>query len=129
MGVNDSRSKANTKNLISSPEHYIEKLREIISAINKFGTKILFVGLTPVDDEKTLLRNNTQYWNERVTEFNKALIDFCEEHKYPFVEIHKAMQQLDYKSLLPDGLHPGTEGHQWMYEQIKPQVLKLLEEK
>jgi lysophospholipase L1-like esterase len=129
VGVNDSRSSGGQENLVSSPEHYQEQLERIIEVVHKFSDNILFIGITPVDDSKTLACGDTQYWLARVAQFNQVLVDFCDKHTLPIVEIFDSMQQMDFKGLLPDGLHPNTEGHEWMYEQIKPHVLRLLEEK
>jgi lysophospholipase L1-like esterase len=32
----------------------------------------------------------------------------------------------NWEQLFIDGLHPTTKGHEWMFEQIRPELLKLV---
>ena len=64
------------------------------------------------------------YKKEYVKNNNEIIRDFCEKNKIDFIEIYENFIDKDYKSLLDDGVHPTTEGHQQMYEIIKDFLVK-----
>ena len=88
----------------------------------KFSSKIIFLGLTPVDDSKVNpmpWAPETSYKNENVKKFNEEIKSFCKEENFDFIEIFENLSKKDYKSLLEDGAHPNTKGHEEMFVIVK----------
>ena len=74
IGVNDS-SILNDKNRVSAKK-FRRNLNEIIEITRKFTDKILFVGLTPVDEDRTMpvwWDENLFYKNDLVQKYNEIL--------------------------------------------------------
>jgi len=103
----------------------IEKLYKIAS---KYSSKIIFIGLSPVDEPKTNPMpwddENMFYTNERIEKYNNILKSVCEEKQVYFIDMFDEFSKIDYKKLLEDGLHPNSEGHQKMFEIVKDFLVK-----
>jgi len=130
IGTNDSRAKGDQMSFVSSTEVYTANLKKILDIIRKHEKRVLFIGLTPVEDAKLNPCSwGDIFWNtQRLKRFDEAQKSFCEQHDITRIELFEAMLLLpDYKDMLFDGLHPNTDGHRWIYEQIKPVVCKLVE--
>ena len=88
----------------------------------KFSSKIVFVGLFPVDETKTtpIPWNRDKYYkNEYIQKYNQTLKVICKENEVYFIDLFHKFKDLNYKDLLEDGLHPNSEGHKKIFEVIK----------
>lgn len=127
IGTNDSQF-INSKNNNKVPFEEFEKNLEKIVVISKtFTDKLIFIGLTPVDEKKTTpipWGKDKSYTMENVTKYNNALQNFCEKNNFKFISL---INEIDIKELY-DGLHPNSEGHKKMYEKIKLVLEQVIEE-
>lgn len=127
IGINDAQyiySKSENRVSDVDFQNHIKKLFEIAK---KITSKIIFVGLTSVDETKTTpIPWNTDkvYKNERINLFDKFIENFCTENNLLFVQTSNLLN----KDELFDGLHPNTQGHMKIFEKIKPLVSKLVGE-
>lgn len=125
-GKNDSRSRGTPSNYESTPEEYEQNLRNCIEIAQKYSSKILLIGLGLVDESKQF--KDLIYQNSRLKLFNEANKKIAQECQVFRVELQDDMKNVpDLSSWFVDGIHPNDVGYQWLYEQIKPEVLKLLE--
>lgn len=127
IGVNDSQFIHIKNALRFSTEEYKDNLNKLLVLARKFSSKIIFVGLTPVDETKTTpipWNTDKSYKNEYIKQFNDTLRSFCKESDVYFVEIFEGLIKTDYPKLLKDGLHPNTKGHQKMFEILKDFINK-----
>ncbi len=127
VGVNDSRIK--NGHHFTDIENYVRNLEKIYAHAKKHADKVLFVGLTPCDDNLTIPVDwdSTIYKNSRIDEFNCALRDFCIKNSINFVEIFEPFKDaMKDSSLLSDGLHPNEDGHQLITDLVKPHLQKLI---
>ena len=71
---------------------------------------------------------DTEYLNSRILEFERTLREFCEQNKVAFAPIFEEFKkQLDRgKNLLADGLHPNNDGHELIFQLVRPELDKLL---
>jgi lysophospholipase L1-like esterase len=129
IGKNDTMFTKNEQ--ATTVETYAGELKQILAAAKQFTHKVLFVGLTPVDDTLAnpwkYAQGNYSFSNERTLEFEKVLRDFCYENKVPFVEVFEALQgRRIEENVLADGLHPNELGHQLIAELVKPKLDELI---
>jgi len=129
IGINDSYFLHNEDKLRTSVEDFRTNIQKIINAAKKFSIKIIFVGLTPVDESKTTpipWDTNKSYKNEFIQKYNEIIKSVCKENKIYFVEIFEQWVKSDYKQLLEDGLHPNSNGHQKIFETVFEHLKTLL---
>jgi len=111
----------------TEPEQFKENLQKLLDLSRKYTDKIFFIGLFPVDESKTTpiaWHKEKFYKNENVKNNNEIIRNFCEQNKLVFIEIFENFINLDYQSLLDDGVHPTTKGHEKMFEIIKDALIK-----
>jgi lysophospholipase L1-like esterase len=126
VGINDTMVFKNVES--NSTELYKGELQQLIAAARQYTEKILFVGLTAVDEKRTASADQQYvYTNVRIKEFERTLRSFCEENELPIVKIFETFEEKQAEeNLLADGLHPNAVGHELMATLIKPELAKLL---
>ncbi len=127
IGINDPQFVYSKNSLKVSPEKFKDNIQTLINAAKQFSPKIIFVGLTPVDESKTTpIPWNTDkfYKNKYVQQYNEIIKTVCKKNNLLFIEILEQLKKLDYKSLLEDGLHPNSAGHQKIFEIVKEFLVK-----
>lgn len=123
IGTNDSQEIAG--NLKIDQAKYKNNIQKLTKIAQKYSTKIVFVGLFPVDESKTCptpWHEDQFYKNENIGIYNQIIADLCEENNLIFIDIYNNFINQNYINLLDDGLHPNTEGHQKMFEIIKKEL-------
>ncbi|MDO8537513.1 MAG: GDSL-type esterase/lipase family protein [archaeon] len=127
IGINDSRFSQRKKTNEVVALEFEKNLQKLIKSAKKFSQRIVFVGLTPVDESKTNpIPWNTDcfYKNESIKKYDSIIQNICNKNNIFFVELFERFK-IGYERLLEDGLHPNSDGHKFMFEVIK----KFLEEK
>ena len=122
IGINDSQFVISENKLRTSPEKFKENIQNLIKVAKIFTQKIIFVGLTLVDESKTTpipWNPNKIYKNENIKRNNEIIKSVCKENNIYFIEIFDKWLKSDYKNLLEDGLHPNSQGHQKIFEIVK----------
>jgi len=123
IGINDSLITENG-DFFSSPEQYLRDLQELYDTAVLFCKKLLFVGLTPVEDDNP---RNRYYKTERVWQFEQALRDFVHRQSLPMVRLFERFDHgKEEEFLYANGLHPNDEGHRIIYDAVEPELTKLI---
>ncbi len=97
----------------------------MLATAQEITDKILFIGLTPVEDKKF---RQELYISKRVGEFEAVLRMIAAEHQVPIVQLFELFQadmSIGHQLFL-DGLHPNDEGHDLIYQEVKPALEALL---
>ena len=128
IGINDSIVENNQER--SSADKYHQEIQTLIELSNKESDKILFIGLTPVDEETANSRPGKpkEYNNERIKEFDNSLEQACRHKNAAYLRIFKTLltEMSRGEQLFDDGLHPNHAGHQLIFELVQPELDKLL---
>jgi lysophospholipase L1-like esterase len=118
IGVNDSQYIETRDNPRVSIEKYTANLQQLAKEAKKFTDKIVFIGLTPVDETKTtpIPWDTTKHYDAKnVKRYDTALSTFCKDNDLLFVNVQDLIKLSD----MEDGLHPNSEGHRKIYERVK----------
>lgn len=129
VGLNDTQFAG--EEFMATPEQYKDELDVLINGARHYSNKLLFVGLTPVDDElcNPWLHSPTavSFKNERVLDFEEVLRKTSLSEGIPHVQVFEKFQaEQQNQELLADGLHPNEAGHQFIADLVKPELDKLL---
>jgi len=122
IGSNDSSYlKSKKDNWVIFPE-FEENLIKLINLAKKFTKKIIFVGLIPVDEDKT----NPLPWaenhyckNENVMKYDFKIKEICEKDGLKYIYMFDKVDKND----LEDGVHPNNEGHKKIFEVVKDNLI------
>ncbi len=118
IGINDSyylNSKDNPRVKLTDFQNNLDKLLKIAE---KFTKNIIFVGLTKVDESRTMsvVWDSQQYYdNDNINKYDSAIKKFCGENKLKYIPLFDLLDKTD----LEDGLHPNSKGHQKISETVK----------
>ena len=127
LGVNDSQFVHSKNNFRILPDKFKNNLKKVVDLSKKFSSKMIFVGLTPVDEFKTSpipWNIDKAYKNEYISNYNKIIKSICQENNIHFIDMFNEFNKIDYKKLLEDGLHPNSEGHRKMFEIVRDFLMK-----
>lgn len=120
IGTNDARvDKANPARNISEHE-YMSNLRSLITSASEYFCRTVVIGLPPVDEALTTpFREQNYYYNEAISRYEAAAARVAYDTKSDFIAINSTWADIDVKAHLADGLHPNTQGHALLFEQIR----------
>ena len=121
IGVNDAQFIHSTNSNRISDNDFRNNLEKLYRIAKKLTPKIIFIGLTSVDESKTKpIPWNTEktYTNENIKRLDQIIKTFCSKNNLKFISMNDLLNNDD----LVDGLHPNTQGHIKMLERIKPEI-------
>jgi len=127
IGNNDSSLVKSLQSNRMPIEEFRENLEKLSEKARKFTEKIVFVGLSRVDEAKT----KPVYWNEdawyvnaEIEKYDAIIEKFCREKNLKYISLRGILKDGDWE----DGLHPNAKGHEKIFEKIKPEVLSIFQE-
>ncbi len=124
IGINDSLE-MNGEKLVSL-EKFTNNIEVLTNKAKQFTDKIVFIGLTNVDEAKTMpYFGEASFNNQSIGEYDEIIRSFCENNDLIFIEMLGLLINDDD---LCDGLHPSSVGHQKMFEEIKNAIEPLWKE-
>jgi len=123
IGINDSQYVKTKDNPRVPLKEFQNNLVELINRAKNFSDKIVFVGLTKVEESKVMpipwSDEEKFYDNESIAKYNAIIEKISTENNLPFVNLLDLLEPND----LDDGLHPNSEGHKKMFLKIKEFLL------
>ncbi len=118
IGINDSQYIMTKDNPRVSIEKFQNNLVELINQAKNFSNKIIFIGLTKVDESKVMpipWSKEKFYDNDNIAKYNLVIKGVSAEYNLLFLDMFDLLEMND----LDDGLHPNSEGHKKMFLKIK----------
>ncbi len=122
IGLNDSQFVHSKSSHRVPIDRFKDNIQKLIKLARKISSKIIFVGLTPVDEDKTTpipWDDDKSYKNRYIEKYNEVIKKACKENRIYFIEIFEKLKSFDYQELLEDGLHPNSNGHEKIFEIVK----------
>jgi len=118
VGTNDSQYIKSIKSLQVNPDIFRKNLFALIKQSLEFTKKIVFMGISKVDESKTtpiLWYINRSHTNKNIIEYTSIIKTACKENNLHFIEMYNLLD----KNELEDGVHPNYKGHNKIFEKIK----------
>lgn len=122
IGINDAQYLNTEQRLRVSPEKFGQNIKELIDRVDAYSQKVIFVGLTPVDEDRTTpipWDTIKFYFNKNIEKYNRLIKNICAEKRVDFVDVWPEFNKVDHTKLLDDGLHPNEKGHKLIFELVK----------
>ncbi|VVB59615.1 GDSL-like Lipase/Acylhydrolase family protein [uncultured archaeon] len=121
IGANDTI--VDRKGIVwTAPDKFAKNVEKLIKLAQKYAQQIIFISPMPVDE----VRTNPVFWdadvsysNLRLEKYNEMIKSACVKNNVLFVNIFEELIKSDYKNLLEDGVHPNTDGHKRIFEEVK----------
>ncbi len=125
IGINDAQFIHSANGTRVSLDEFRQNIAKLFSIAKTCADKIVFVGLTRVDESKTTpvsWNTDISYTNEHIESMDNAIEKFCGENGLKFIP----MKDVVGGEHLADGLHPDTRGHIRMFEKMKAEMESLV---
>ncbi len=125
VGINDTKYHTTKDDVFISTAEFAENISELHKRATKIANTVLFVGLSRVIDEKTTAASwgsTNFYCNENIDKYDSILKNFCEKENIAYIDVAGSLTPDDVE----DGLHPNTQGHKKIFQQVLPQVLSVM---
>ncbi len=123
FGGNDSQFLTSTQSVRTSTDKFSRNIIGIIHHARKYSNVIVFVGLHPVDETRTTpipWETDINFKNDLIKQYNDIIQNVCKKEGVLFVDIYnKLTKQNVLQYISNDGLHPNTEGHKLIFENVK----------
>ena len=133
IGGNNTKAEEEPGNFVSTPQEYKNEMRDVLTLLKNNSDGLIVVGSNGyVDEAKTnpklnpLTGGRSYFTNARRQHFKEVLQSLCDGMDVPIVEPNISQGEWLAKYLYMDGLHPNQEGHQLIFEAIKPLLDKYL---
>jgi lysophospholipase L1-like esterase len=120
IGTNDARiDKINeSRNILQ--EEYESNIRKLISIAENYFAHITLIGLPPVDEKRTTpFKEQNFYTNDNLGAYENILKNVAGDSGCQFVPLFEMWKNKDTAELMYDGLHPNTQGHELIYQEIR----------
>ncbi len=127
IGGNDTVFIKNNNSLKTTLPKFRNNVQKLINIASKYSKKILFIGLIPADENKTIpvsWNKDVSYKNEYLSRYNSEIKNICKENHLGFIDNFEMWISSDYKRLLLDGLHPNDRGHKIIFWEIKKYLME-----
>ncbi len=124
IGINDSQNIEKKDNFAVKPKQFENNLKKLIELSKKYYNKIVFIGLTNVDEKKTVpipWSKDKSYYSSDVKMYDKIIEKIAKQNNCKYIEMFDVVLLNEMK----DGLHPDKEGHEKMYLKIKKEITKI----
>jgi len=128
-GVNDSCLLENEKSM-TPPDEYERNLRKLALQAKAFTDKVIFVGLVAADESQTMpvFWRNIYYPNKRIKDYESMMAGVAQKGAITFIPVFDEFKKhLDGgENILADGLHPNNEGHELIFQLVRPALDDIL---
>jgi len=121
IGLNDTKCVNSKDNPVTELEDFRKNITLLTESASEYTNHIIFIGLTLVDEQKTAPMDNVYFLNKKIKTYNEVIDMECRKRNITFLNIAKEWSGLNDLNLLSDdGIHPNENGHQKIFEKIKP---------
>lgn len=126
VGANDT-IKDRKGNLWTTPAKFTKNVNKMTALARKSSNNIIYVLPAPVDEARTnpvFWDADVSYQNARLKEYNEIIKAACAKNGAHYIDIFDKWIKLDYNPLLEDGVHPNSEGHKLIFDEVKMFLIK-----
>jgi lysophospholipase L1-like esterase len=127
IGANDSLYLQSKKGNWVRPSQFRKNVQKLIGLAHKYSSKIVFIGLLPVDDSRTVplpWDTDKSCKNKYIREYNEIVRSVCKRNDVYFVDMFHRFMKRRYQPMLIDGVHPNDEGHEMIFLAVKNFLIK-----
>ena len=117
IGMNDIRYKKIPDEAETPIAVFKKNILKLIKIAKKYTDKIVFIGITPVDETLTKPYEGLFYTNEQIKKYNRLISSCCKDNQVLFIDLFSELE--NQKEIFDDGIHLNAKGYEKMYEIIK----------
>jgi len=127
IGANDAGFFKSKNANWTDKKQFEANIRKLIELGRRFTKNIIFVGIFPADESRSLpvsFAPDIYYYNKYFKEYNDIIKSICKSSKVCFIDIFQIFSKYDYTKMIEDGTHLNSLGHEKMFETVKGILIK-----
>ena len=124
IGINDTQFFRSEQKIRVSESDFRRNIECLIEKAKQYTSKIIFVGLTRVDEPKVQplpWNHDKEYRNDFIGRYDDALKEIVKSLRCEYIGVKDVIQKED----LDDGLHPNGKGHEKMFCVVRNYLSKV----
>ncbi|MFB6099700.1 MAG: SGNH/GDSL hydrolase family protein [Candidatus Nanohalobium sp.] len=128
IGINDSILEEDGNRV--SRGDFRENLEELIEKCREETDQLILVGLTPVDESRADPMPDepeASFLNSEIEDYEKIIEEVAEEKSTKFIPLFDRLNEESWDEKLWDGVHPNPDGHEKIFEIVKPEIFEKLD--
>ena len=98
IGLNDAQYLIDKQDRRIPLSQFEDNLRSLYFSAQKFATLIIFLGITNIDEKKTVPTSwnaNHAFYTKDVSVYNQKLQNFCKDNEIPFIDVFSLLDPND----------------------------------
>ncbi len=120
VGANDAKGIGRPENPLVPLPAFRRNLARLTSLAKAAARDVVFVGLIPCDEARTMPFSAEDYLTNAAFErYNSALREHCRRSGTGFADMFESWRSRDFTKLLADGLHPNSRGYALMTDSVR----------
>lgn len=122
IGINDTQFVSQAGQIRTNKEEFRSDLLDLIGIAQKYTQKVVFLGLTPINEEQSLTvpwYHDDYYRNKVIKEYNEIIKSAAKEKGAHFLGLFEKLNQKRYFDNLVDGIHPNSKGHELLFRIVR----------
>ncbi|HBG81886.1 TPA: hypothetical protein DDW69_03530 [candidate division CPR2 bacterium] len=128
VGLNDSAFSKKADDNKTGFNDFKSNIKQLVDKSKDRFHEIVFVGPTPVLEEKVSpfwLNEDLYYKNKEIEKYNDALKEICQERGTRFINVYPTFMERNLEELIHwDGLHPNAAGHKFIYNIVRDYLIE-----
>ncbi|MEK7202675.1 MAG: GDSL-type esterase/lipase family protein [Patescibacteria group bacterium] len=124
FGINDAKRDLKSHLLATPANLFTENCRLIADIGLKYADKVMFIGLTPINEESTNPSEGFSLSNIDWEDYNNAIKTVCLEKELKLITLIGQWGESETTELLlEDGIHPNELGHKKIFDIVRTEIL------
>lgn len=115
IGINDARCVDKKTNISTVKSAFTKNIELLIREAQKHTNNILFIGLSGVDEKRTMPLGNLYFSNKKISDYSAIIEKICAKNNVSFVSLKKDFYK---KFIAEDGVHLNELGHQMIANKV-----------
>jgi lysophospholipase L1-like esterase len=128
VGANDAQFVFEEDDVKTSAEDFREQMNTLMDKADQRAENVIFLGLLPVNDEDVdplPAIEGRSYTSSRMKHYTGIIKELCQIHNHEYIDIYSLFDEAGFEDYTEDGLHPDTEGHKMIFEEVRDRLAEL----
>jgi len=124
IGSNDTYKVGRESEPNTQIDIFEDQLRQLLEKSKVVATQVLVCSILPFDESRStpVAWRDISYFNQEADKYNHIISATCEQVQVNFVDLGAKAKLLDWSQMLDDGVHPNAAGHEWICQQMLPEI-------
>lgn len=129
VGTNDTYKQGKNPDSVTDKSAFVTDFSRLIDMAKVEAKYVFICSILPVDELRStpVSWEDISYFNETIDSYNVSIQNLCSEKEVKYLDLNSEAKKIGWASMIDDGTHPNTDGHDWLFQQIQRYIADLLQ--